>query len=618
MEAKDEIKQRLDIADVISGYLTIKPAGSGSFKAICPFHSEKSPSFHISRERQIWHCFGCNQGGDIISFVMQIEGMDFPEALRVLGLKAGVVVPEFTPSRTTNEETSLRELNDLACKFFEKILFNHPEGAVAREYLIKRQFAGDLVTEFRLGCAPDRWDSLVTFLTSRGFSTDRIQKAGLAKSRSTGGGLIDRFRNRLMIPLCDYTGRVVGFTGRYLGEIDEKSGPKYLNSPETAIYHKSDQLYGLHLAKSAIRLLGSVIIMEGNLDVVASHKAGVKNVIASSGTALTESQLRQLKKLTSKLIFCFDGDNAGFIAAKRGIHLAQTMDFEVSVIAIPKELGKDPDDVVRQSPEKWVELAGAPIHIVDYYFRQALTQYNPQKVDDKREMAKSLIEEIARIKSPVEREHWLQALADVIHVGLEIIKPMAESIIDVNKPAVNSVAVVKSTGQPHGVAPTASVISSSEAYFKSKMDRASAFVLGVFLIRPELEADLVARVNADLLAPYWSSLYKRAVLAYTAGQTTDSTSQNIFSRLSAILASDGSQDEISRLNAVAIWIERLTQGQSPETVRCELSQHIALLDANWRETQRQQLEGAIRQAESAGDSERLRILMEQYSRLLRS
>ncbi len=609
MEVKDEIKQRLDIADVISGYLTIKPAGSGSFKALCPFHSEKSPSFHISRERQIWHCFGCNQGGDVISFVMQLEGMDFPEALRFLGAKAGVEVPDYTPSRTSNEETALRELNELAGKFFEKILLDHPEGQVARDYLVKRQFAGELVTDFRLGAAPDRWDSLVTFLTSRGFSADRIVKAGLAKPRSTGTGIIDRFRNRLMIPLCDYTGRIVGFTGRYLGETDEKSGPKYLNSPETAIYHKSDQLYGLHLAKSAIRLQGSVIIMEGNLDVIASHKAGVENCIASSGTALTESQLRQLKKLTSKLIFCFDGDNAGFIAAKRGIHLAQGLDFEVRVIAIPPELGKDPDDVVRKDPTKWVELTKNPIHIIDYYFRQALKQFNPQQVEGKRDMAKSLTEEIARLKSPVEREHWLQALADVIHVNLETLRPMVELPTTVSK-----VVPVKIVNQPIK-SPTAT---SAEAYFKSNLDRASAYVFGVLLVRPELTADVVARVNADLLAPIWSALYKRAVLAYTAEQTTGSPPQTIFSRLSAQLASDGSQDEINRLNAATIWIERLVQGQSPETVREELSHHIALLVAQEREAQRQQLEGAIRQAESAGDAERLRILMDQYSKLLKS
>jgi DNA primase len=604
MEAKDEIKQRLDIADVISGYLTIKPAGSGSFKALCPFHSEKSPSFHISRERQIWHCFGCNQGGDIFSFVRQIEGLDFPEALRLLGTKAGVVVPEFTPNRVSSEDSLLRELNELAGKFFEKILLDHPEGQAARDYLIKRQLSGEPAATFRLGAAPDRWDALVTFLLSRGFSPDKIAKAGLAKPRSTGSGLIDRFRNRLMIPLCDYSGRIVGFTGRYLGEIDEKSGPKYLNSPETAIYHKSDQLYGLHLAKSAIRLQGSVIVMEGNLDVIASHKANVKNCIASSGTALTESQLRQLKKLTSKLVFCFDGDNAGFLAAKRGIHLAQGLDFEVRVIAIPPELGKDPDDVVRQDPDAWVKLSQHPIHIVDYYFREALARFNPSKVEDKRELAKLLTEEIRLLNSPIEREHWLQALADVIHVSLETLRPMAE-------PTPNKVVVpIAKVGSK--------TVSTVDTYFGSKIDRASAYIFGVLLVRPELSDDVVARVNVDLLSPNWGSLYKRAVLAYTARQTTDSTPTTFFSRLLAQLASDGSQDEINRLNAVSIWIERLVQGQSPETLRAELSHHIALLDAYSHEQQRQQLESAIRQAEATGETEKLRILLEQYSKLLKS
>lgn len=625
MEAKDEIKQRLDIADVISGYLTIKPAGSGSFKAVCPFHSEKTPSFHISRERQIWHCFGCNKGGDVISFVMDMEGMDFPEALRLLGAKAGVVVPEFSPSRTSNEEQSLRDLNELACKYFEKFLLEHAEGEKARAYLKERQITPELAREFRLGATPDRWDSLVTFLTSRGFSLDRLAKAGLVKSRSTGTGMIDRFRNRLMIPLCDYTGRVVGFTGRYLGEIDDKSGPKYLNSPETAIYKKSDQLYGLHLAKTAIRHQGSVIIMEGNLDVIASHKAGVQNVIASSGTALTESQLRQLKKLTSRLIFCFDGDSAGFAAAKRGIHLAQNLDFAIQVIAIPPELGKDPDDVVRKNPAEWVKLAASPINIIDYYFRQSIARFNPQRVEDKRELAKFLIEEIARLRDPVEREHWLQRLSDVIHASLDTLKQMvvdqqhASTASNPPSPAPANRQVPSGNGGI--VAPRPAVPVPAPAgndYFKTNIDRASAFVLGILLTQPDLAGELVARVAPERLADGYRALYKRAVLDYTNAQTATSTPQNIFSLLSHELVKNGSTDEINRLNACAIWIERLTESLKPETVRDELRRHIELLDALGREAQRQELEGAIRQAESVGDLDRLRVLMDQYSKLLKS
>jgi len=362
MEPKDEIKSKLNISDIISEYLALKPAGGGSFKAVCPFHSEKTPSFYVSTEKQI-----CDKGGDVISFVMEIDGVDFLSALKTLGKKAGVEV-DLKPEKFSGEKEMSYKINALACKFYQTILHEHQAGKKARDYMRSRGINETLANEFQLGAAPDSWDGLYGFLLKRGYGQTAIVAAGLAKSRQSGSGFVDRFRNRLMIPLCDASGRVLGFTGRLLEEQTEKTGPKYLNSPETVIYKKSDVLFGLHLAKKSIRNEKSVIIVEGNLDVIASHNAGVRHIVASSGTALTQSQLIILKRLTENILFCFDSDTAGFAAAQRGIRIALSLGFRVKVIAIPAELGKDPDDVVQKNPATWNALVARPINVLKYIF----------------------------------------------------------------------------------------------------------------------------------------------------------------------------------------------------------------------------------------------------------
>lgn len=604
MEPKDEIKQRLDVADVVGDYLTLKPAGSGSFKAVCPFHAEKTPSFYVSKEKQIWHCFGCDKGGDLISFVMEIEGMSFPEALRHLGKKAGVEIPEYRPSKESDEKEFLISMNELAGKFYEAILWNHDEGKVAREYLASRGIDEELAKSFRLGCAPDRWDALKNALAKKGFDESRMLKAGLVKKRQSGNGSIDRFRGRLMIPLCDARGRMLGFTGRLLVEQGDKTGPKYLNSPETAVYHKSDVIFGLDLARSAIRQEASVIIVEGNLDVVASHKAGIKNVVASSGTALTESQLLQLKKLTTNLIFSFDGDNAGYNAARRGIHLAQKMGFRVQVIAIPDELGKDPDDVVQKNPEAWKELVTAPKHIMEYYFARALKGFDATSVDSKRELAHFMTEEIARLSDPVEREHWMQRLADVIQVELSVVKQLLDKQ---GRPEPQTAPEKKPAAPPKP----------QEKKITSRVDQAAAFLLGLALYDHQLVEDVIARLPEESLPEQpWRRVYKELVLLYTSGQNVDPTQKSFFSQLRDTLQSSGAQDDLKIVDAAVMRVERAVGSLSRDQVREELNRHLDILSDASQEARKKQLVAAIRQAERTGDSSRVKALMEEYSKLL--
>lgn len=608
MEPKEEIRSRADIVEVIQDYLTLKPAGSGSFKALCPFHGEKTPSFYVSREKQIWHCFGCDMGGDVFSFLMELENMSFVEALRFLGKKYGVEVPEYQQTdQQKDQKEQLREINDLACRFYEKILHEHSDGQLARDYLKERGIDLELARCFRLGFAPERWDLLLGFLKKRGFREKQIIEAGLVKPRRSGSGLIDRFRSRVTIPLGDARGNVVGFTGRLLlpvGASDEHKGPKYLNSPETPIYHKSDILFGLHLARQAIRQAQAVIVVEGNLDVVASHKAGVEQVIASSGTALTESQLSQLKRLTSKIIFAFDADSAGFQAASRGIKLAQSLGFDIAVIAIPPGLGKDPDEVVQKDPQVWRDLVQKPVHIMDYYFDQAMTLFDIKQVEGKRGFAQFIASEIGRLPDLVEREHWLQKLADIINVEIEVLRQVVNRQKQTPSPRVESERVD-------------GVIKKQPAATKTgKADQAAAFLLGLVLHDSNLAPEIIARLDAAILpAEPWARLYKKLVLLYNQHKSSGEAQINLFSIFSQSSSTEPDEDQ-KLLNSSVLRAERAVANLSGDQVRQEYHRHIEILKAAAHSAQRKQLEAAIRQAEQSGDSERLNALIEKYSKLL--
>lgn len=305
MDAPQEVKSRLDIVDIVSEYFPLKPGGSGAFKANCPFHQERTPSFYVSRPRQSWHCFGCDQGGDLISFVMKIEGMEFREALEHLAQKAGVQLPKFDGEKASQRKR-IYEVNEMAMKFFRSTLEHAPEAEAARAY-VKKRGLDDLTTDlFGIGYAPGSWDALTKALASKGVTEQEMLLAGLVAKSERGSGVYDRFRGRVMFPIADVHGNVVGFTGRILegeecrvkSEVSRTPGVKYVNTPETSAYRKSAVLYGLDKAKGEIRRADLAVIVEGNMDVVGSHQFGVTNVVAASGTALTSEQLALLKRFT--------------------------------------------------------------------------------------------------------------------------------------------------------------------------------------------------------------------------------------------------------------------------------------------------------------------------------
>ena len=399
----EEIKSRLDIADIIRGYVRLEKAGR-DFKARCPFHQEKTPSFTVSAAKQLWYCFGCNRGGDVFKFVMEIEGQDFPEALKMLASRAGVELKREDPL-IRSERNRLYDINELAAKIFSYAL---AKAAAPRAYLAERGVTPETITKFRIGFSPAKWDFLVSALASRNVSEADMERAGLAIRSAQHNTLHDRFRSRIIFPIADAGGRIVGFGGRIFGPTTDNTA-KYINTPATPVYDKSRTLYGFHLAKEAIRRENSVIVVEGYMDCIMSHQAGVDNTIAVSGTALTPAQLAQLRRLSERLITSFDTDSAGESATKRSLALAAESEFDRRIAAIPS--GKDPADTVRENPELWRTAVRDAKSVVDFFFEKAFARYSPERADGKKAIADLLFPYIADLASEIERSHWVSQTA---------------------------------------------------------------------------------------------------------------------------------------------------------------------------------------------------------------
>ncbi len=419
----EEIKSKIDIVDLISEYIQLKQAGA-NWKALCPFHNEKTPSFMVSREKQIWHCFGCGEGGDAFSFIQKMENIEFPEALRILAQKAGVKLKKLDPA-LVSQKSKLLDICRLSADFFHKALLNSKEGQIARDYLEKRLTLPKTIEEFKLGYAPDSWDKLLNLLRKRGFQDNDIFLAGLVV-KNDKGQLYDRFRQRLVFPIADNNGNIVGFTARILDKTKEDQGGKYINTPQTLIYNKSLIIYGLDKAKAEIKKQNLAVIVEGNMDVIASYQAGIKNVIASSGTALTLEQLKILKRYSNNLAIAFDADLAGQSAAERGIDNALSLGMNIKIIQLPKKINgqsiKDPDDCLKHGTKYWQRAISDSISIMDFYFNKTIKQLDENNPQEKKEIAAKLLKQIAKLIDKIEQDYWLSQLAQKLDVTENILR----------------------------------------------------------------------------------------------------------------------------------------------------------------------------------------------------
>jgi len=411
----DEIKSRLDIIEVIGSYIKLHKAGA-NYRAICPFHSEKKPSFFVSPARQIWHCFGCNSGGDIFRFVMKIEGVEFIDSLRILAQKAGVELRPVKPELLT-ERQRLHEICEISAQFFEKQL-ESKIGQEVKDYLLNRGIKEESIKKWRLGYAPDTWQGLSDFLLSKKYQKEEIAKAGLA-IKNEEGRFYDRFRGRIMFPVFDLNSQIAGFGGRVFGKNKSEASEemKYINTPNTLLYDKSRILYGLDKAKIAIRQKDFCILVEGYTDVILSNQAGFENVVSTSGTALTPYQLKILKRYSENLFTCFDMDVAGDSATKRGIDLAQIQGFNIKVVTLPENL--DPADVISKDSKEFEKLIEKALSILDFYFQNAFSSFDKKTPEGKKEISKILLRVLKRIPNKIEQSFWIQKLAKELEVKEE-------------------------------------------------------------------------------------------------------------------------------------------------------------------------------------------------------
>jgi len=413
-DAKEEVRSRLNIEDVISEYVQLKRAGR-NFKGLSPFSNEKTPSFVVSPEKHIWHDFSSGRGGDVFSFVMEVEGLDFRGALEQLARKAGVDLSQFdnqADGDIAKKKKRLLEANELAAKYFQQSLMKNKH---ALDYLFtQRGFSREVVGQFRLGYAPDSGDMLVQVLSKRGFNKKELADAGL--TNRFGG---DLFRGRITVPLMDASGQVIGFTGRIL--TDDPKAPKYLNTPQTLIYDKSRHVFGLSQAKEAIRKADRSVIVEGNLDVVASHQAGVRDVVATAGTALTEFHLKALSRLSPNVRLAFDGDAAGIAATERAIPIAERVGVSLTIISLSSDV-KDPDELVKKNPKLWIEAIENAKPVVDWILEQYSTRVDLKTAAGKRSFTSAALKVISSLSDVVEQEHYQEIVSAMTGISIEAIK----------------------------------------------------------------------------------------------------------------------------------------------------------------------------------------------------
>ena len=407
-----ELVERSDIVDVVSGYVRLNKRSGANLFGLCPFHSEKTPSFSVNRDKQIYHCFGCGKGGGVVSFVMEIENLSYPEAVAFLARRAGMQMPEETDSAESRRRARMFNLNRDAARFFYAQL-SESAGEAARAYIAQRGISGAMVKSFGLGAAPDSWDSLRKAMHEKGYSDQELFDAGLVK-RGKSGGFYDAFRNRLMFPVIDVQGRVIGFSGRILsGE-----GAKYINSPDTLVYDKGRNLFALNLAKKSKS--GYIILSEGNIDVVSLHQAGFDSAVASLGTALTAEQARLISRYTGEVIIAYDSDGAGLKAAQKAIGIFEKLDVKVRILRMSG--AKDPDEFIKlKGPEAFRKLIEESENQLDYRLGAILRKYDLTQDEQKVDYVREAGELLAHIPDAVRREVYARRVAETAGVKTEVV-----------------------------------------------------------------------------------------------------------------------------------------------------------------------------------------------------
>ncbi|MFC1618154.1 DNA primase [Patescibacteria group bacterium] len=579
MDERDQIKERVDVAELIGEYVPLKKAGT-NFKGLCPFHNEKSPSFMVSPDKQIWHCFGCGKGGDAFSFLMEKEGMDFPEALRTLAKRTGIQLKPRNPKIWTRKN-KLFEISNLASRYFSKAFLESREAEIARQHIAKRKFTPEILKEFQVGYSPDSWDIVSKFLRSKEYIDEDIFAAGLTVKKDNGG-YYDRFRGRLMFPIKNLHGDVVAFGARTLKNEDAK----YINTQETEIYQKSWVMYGLYDARGEIRKKDLAIIVEGYTDVMASHQVGITNVVASSGTALTEGHLRLLKRYTKKLTLAFDMDLAGDMATKRGISLALAEGFDVSVVRLPA--GKDPADLAIEDAKAWQQAIKTRQPIMEYFFDSAFTGKDVNNVEDKKTITRELLPVIKKIENEVERHHYLQSLAGKLSVPEETLREALE------KTRLKRVQPTPKSENKAG---------------QKEQDLLAKRFLGLALKMPDEMEYVLDHFDKEFLPS--EELRK----LYIKLETFYNTNRSYTAKQFAQSLSTESNLQTDLVPQLLLYIEKDFATVDPETMSQELKTCVSLLRRDFLKSQLRKISEQLASAEKESQSSQVAELSTKFTRL---
>jgi len=599
MSPSEEIKSRLDIVDVIGEYIQLKQAGV-NHKARCPFHDEKTASLMVSKPKQIWHCFGCGEGGDIFGFVMKHEGLEFPDALRLLAAKAGVTVKSESPEKRTEREMVGRALAE-SVKFWEEVLWKSDEAKEARRYLQdERHILPEQVRAWHLGFAPDSWDGAISHLSKLGISEEDMIKAGVAVRKMAVGGrsVYDRFRNRIIFPFTNPQGQVVGVTSRAMPGNDTEG--KYVNTPDTILYHKGEILYGLDKAKTDIRKQDLAIIVEGNVDVISSNQCGITNVIAASGTALTPDQIRLLKRYTNRIAFAFDADIAGETATMRGLMAALADGLEVFLIRLPKRANgssfKDPDECIRENPEIWKKVVATPEPLLEYYFRRVTVERDMSRLENKQLAVKILLPILARVPDSVAVSHYLQKLSALVHVSEGDLRDRLK------------------VSRPKETEPTSSKTTTAKAVVRSSWTILSEHLLGALIANPKDLTYAIREITPEMIDPLLTDLYKEFVVFYTK----TSGQENVGAIEEALKQHLSGQPEevtlINMLDILSLLKDKDFADMTSEEVRKDIIGTVKRLKQRYLREVLQKIERSIKEAESIKpvDSEKLKALLNEF------
>jgi len=578
-----EIQDKMNIVDVITPFTPLRRAGR-NFKGLCVFHEEKSPSFVVSPDKQIFHCFGCGVSGNVFGFLMKYKKMDFREAVKELAEACGVAVPDDDRGGKKIVAPELYEINKAAALFYSSQLEKAPVGSPVRMYVEKRGLGRDALLKFGIGYSPDGWDHLLTYL-SKEYPLELIEKAGLALPKQQGSGHYDRFRNRMMFPIVDAKGRHLGFGARGL---EADAIPKYLNSPETEIYQKGKNLYGLYMALDAIRKHDSVVIVEGYMDVIACSLAGIENVAAASGTAFTSDQVRLLKRFTKNVTVLFDADKAGEMATLRGLDLLVQEECDVRVGSMPP--GDDPDTYIRtHGKEKFAtDVIGAAKTIFDYKFDLLSTRFAAKSVEDKVKIAMEMLETLRKIPNEVLKAGLVKRLSDELRL------PESALLAEMSKKGSGVSAMMS--------APKAAQATARHAVERGEVPMVERLLIGLFLTSP----GFVARAKAAL-SPSDFSHERARFLVDDMFRVENATELKLDKFLNRIHG----DPEASRL--VIRSHEEVENGDHEKTFTDCLTTFVKKrLDLRKSDLSRE-----IKAAELVGDRERVKTLMAEYSDLSR-